>query len=214
MLLYRVFPHKPSANSGSAFSAEYVPPQGSGRWDNPKLYRLIYLSRSPEAAVGESFANHSEWGYQLLWGPNNSVRRLATFSLDEGSFPVLDLDDPTALVSRNLRPSKVVQLNRPATQLIASDIWSEQKWAGIAWWSGLHSSWQSVAIWSHDQLRLERLEEIADHPAFADAGRTLRRVIHDTANRPPKLPRPRRNIDGQLPEGRRVDDRVAEAIRR
>lgn len=180
MLLYRVFAHLPVATLDEPGHPLYIyPVQGKGRWDNPPLYLVRYLATSPEAAVGESFANLSTWSPAMLAAPflPGSVRRLGTYRLDETTNPVLDLDDAQALLERHLRPTDVVVRNRPRTQAIAATIFNEGRWAGIGWWSYHRPQWALVALWSTVELACERVEDIDGHPALAEAASALAKHV-------------------------------------
>ncbi len=177
MLLYRVFPHLAEAQQavpGHPLFVE-VGHQGKGRWDNPTHYTLLYLSASAEAAVGETFGNLARWSPAMLTSPQlpGSVKSLGTFELDEEAHPVLDLDDARELAQRSLRPTHVVIRNRPRTQQIAADIFSEGRWAGVGWWSYHRPQWTVVALWDASGLTLRRVENLRGHPALDAAARTL-----------------------------------------
>jgi len=94
------------------------------------------------------------------------------YEVDETRHPACDLDDPSELVLRALRPTQVVVRNRPFTQRVARSIFVEQRWRGIRWWSYHRPRWPLLAYWA-DVLALRRVEEIEGHPALADAARTL-----------------------------------------
>jgi len=175
--LYRVFPYVEAAEqdeSGHGLNVQ-VRYQGKGRWDNPVLYTVMYLSASPEAAVGETFGNLATWSPAMLKFPQiaHSVRSLGTFELDEGSHPLLDLDDAGELAQRGIRPTHVVVRNRPRTQKIASDVFSEGHWSGISWWSYHRPQWTAVALWDSGGLAIRRVEDLGGHPALDAAARTL-----------------------------------------
>lgn len=180
MLVYRVFPHLPGARADEPGHPLYVHhPQGKGRWDNPSLYQARYLATSPQAAVGEAFANLSTWSPAMLAAPllPRSVRRLGTYRFDETANPVLDLDDARALLDRHLRPTDVVVRNRPRTQAIAERIFNEGRWAGIGWWSYHRPQWALVALWSTVTLSLERTEDLGGHPALSEAAAALAKHV-------------------------------------
>jgi RES domain len=177
VLLYRVFPHLRGAAAGEPGHALYVPRQGKGRWDNPALYRCFYLATSAEAAVGETFANLTEWTPAMLIVPGlpGSERQLGTYRVDEETNPLLDLDDPQALIDRGMRPTHVVVRNRPRTQGIAARIFDEGKWAGIQWWSCHRPQWTAVCLWA-DTLTVARVDPLPGHPAVDDAARSLAKM--------------------------------------
>jgi hypothetical protein len=176
VLLYRVFPHLSTAGEGEPGHALYTPPiQGAGRWDNPSLYLCRYLATSPEAAVGEAFGNLATWSVAMLASPSlpGAQRSLGTYRLDEETNPFLDLDDARVLVERSIRPTHIVIRNLPRTQRIAADIYDENGWAGLQWWSYHRPQWTLVALWEVGDLSVERVEPILGHPALADAAAAL-----------------------------------------
>jgi hypothetical protein len=118
LLLYRVFPHVPWAPEHEPGHPLYVSPgQGKGRWDNPSLSLVRYLSHSPVAAIGEAFGHLATWAPEMLFMPATpgAMRRLGTYRLDETANPLLDLDDARALFDRALRPTHVVIRDRTRT---------------------------------------------------------------------------------------------------
>src|SRR4051812_4702506 len=121
MLLYRVAPIAGDARVGEPGHPLYVhPDQGAGRWDNPDIYKVLYAAGTPSGAIGESFAHLSRWTPAMLPFPaiRGAERRLATYSLDEETHPVLDFDDAKCLSGRSLRPTEIVIRNRPFTQAL------------------------------------------------------------------------------------------------
>lgn len=176
MLAYRVFPHLRGARPGSPGHPAYLhPQQGSGRWDNPDRYRLVYLAASPTGAIGETFAHLSRWGPGMLTVPviPGAVRSLATVAVDEEIHPVCDLDDPRALLERTLRPTDVVIRNRPRTQAIAAALHDEGRWAGLSWWSMHRPQWKLYALWRPEAWSVQRVEPLPGHPGLLDAARVL-----------------------------------------
>ncbi len=96
---------------------------------------------------------------------------------------VLDLDDPSVLVERSLRPTQVVARNLAVTQAWGHRIWDERdphdpaarRWQAVQWWSYHHPSWEVLASWDKPELvDVERLD--LDHGAVVDAAHALRRV--------------------------------------
>ena len=179
MLLYRVFPHLPSVEEDKPGHPLFVyPRQGAGRWDNPDLYLARYLGVGPEVAIGEAFAHLRSWRPEMLVRPDlpGSVRRLATYRFDEEDHPLLDLDDAQALLGRGIRPTDVVIRDRPKTQRIAADIFRDGRWAGIKSWSYHRPQWQVVTLWKAPNLGVVSVEDIAGHPALAEAADALPRA--------------------------------------
>jgi hypothetical protein len=178
VLLYRVFPYLNRSAKGEPGHPLYTPAvQGGGRWDNPGLYVCRYLATTPEAAVGEAFGHLATWSAGMLISPslNDAARSLGIYRLDEDLSPILDLDDPEVLAERGIRPTHVVVRNRPRTQAIAARIYREGRWAGIQWWSFYRPQWPVVALWEGD-LTVERVENLAPHPALDDAARELAKL--------------------------------------
>ncbi len=177
MLLYRVFPYVKGAPPGDpghplTVQAAY---QGKGRWDNPTLYTVMYLSASAEAAVGEAFGNLSTWSPGMFRFPQipGSVKSLGTFELNEETHPILDLDDAGELAQRGIRPTHVVVRNRPRTHQIAADVFNEGRWSGIQWWSYHRPQWTAIAPWNLFDLAFQRVEDLRGHPALDAAAKTL-----------------------------------------
>ena len=118
MLVYRVFPYLASAPAGSPGHPTYEHPQGKGRVDNPSHYYVWYVGRDATSAVGEVLGNHDIWDdgifdFPLLPG---SKRALGIYRIDDNT-PVLNLDHAFALHERGMRPTQVVERNRPATRV-------------------------------------------------------------------------------------------------
>lgn len=180
MLIYRIFPHLPTASPGEPGHPLYVhPDQGTGRWDNPDLYLLLYASSTPSGAIGESFAHLSTWSQAMLPFPtiDLATRRLGIYSINEEGQPLLDLDDPNALAARSLRPTDVVKRNRPHTQEIARRIFHERRWTGISWWSMHRPQWTLHALWGREDIRVEGIEDLEGHPGVRDAGTLLAKAL-------------------------------------
>ncbi|HEV2361545.1 MAG TPA: RES domain-containing protein, partial [Acidimicrobiales bacterium] len=182
VLLYRVFPHLAAARTGRPGHALHIHPrQGSGRWDNPHLYKVVYLATSPEAAIGETFADRSVWSPAMLRVPQipGASRALGVYRLREESHPFLDLDDANALAARSIRPSFVVARNRPRTQAIAASVHAEAKWSGIQWWSFHRPQWTVAALWATADLVFDHMERLPGHVALEEAAATLGRPVLD-----------------------------------
>lgn len=188
MLLYRTFPFRPEAGEGESGHPMYVHrPQGRSRLDNPHLYDAAYFGYTKEVAIGESFADLSEWSEQMFTMPGVGERVLGTYRIDD-DLPLLDLDDANALAARSLRPTQVVSRNRSATKAWAKSIFNEQDpdgsrtWAGVRWWSYHRPQWTVIAIWtpmgeSVPYSFVEADELTTSHPAVEDAAKTLGRPI-------------------------------------
>lgn len=192
VLVYRVFPHLASVSDPTVPGHPLYlhRPQLGGRWDNPVHYDAWYFAKSPECAIGETFAGVKEWSNDMFdfpWVPG-SRRSLGVFDLPD-STPLLDLDDATALARRGVRPSKVVSPNRSSTQVLALSMFEERHahgarlWSGLQWWSQLRPQWDVLVVWveigqpiPHDVVKVEDLD--LGHPAVGAAAKALvRRTI-------------------------------------
>ena len=58
---------------------------------------------------------------------------------------IIDLDAPTNLVDRGLRPSKVATSNRPTTQAVAMQLFEEGA-SGFLWLSTLEAAWINASL--------------------------------------------------------------------
>jgi hypothetical protein len=191
MLVYRVFPYLANATSPDdpGHPMYLHRPQVGGRWDNPVHYDTWYFARTPECAVGETFAKLDSWSEDMFDFPAlpGSRRALGVFDLPD-DLPLLDLDDPETLLRRGLRPSGVVSLNRGYTQGVALALHDERlphgprRWSGVQWWSLWRPFWEVLAVWvpasehaPHEVVKIDALD--TRHPAVASAAKTLRRPI-------------------------------------
>jgi hypothetical protein len=186
MLLYRVFPHLPSAPAGRPGHPEYLHrPQGKGRLDNPDLYDVWYLSAEAPAAIGEVFADRLHWDTGMFDFPllPGSRRALGVYSIPDDS-PILDLDDARALLDRALRPTQVIERNRPTTQRWARAIYAEPTgWAGVRWWSYHLPQWRIYGLWRLTP-RIEHVEELdLNNAAVTDAAHVLPRLLRRDESR-------------------------------
>ena len=98
-----------------------------------------------------------------------SQRCLGVYRLLEGHAPLLDLDDPKALVARAVRPTEIVVRNRPRTQRIALEAHATGSWSGLSWWSMHRPQWVLHMLWDHSALTVEAVEPLPGHPALQDA---------------------------------------------
>ena len=181
MLVYRVFPHRPGAEADEpGHPLSIHPDQGSGRWDNPDLYRALYVAGSASGAIGETFAHLSTWSRAMLQVPTipGAVRVLGTYAVNEERHPLLDLDDPKALLDRALRPTAIAVRNRPRTQRVARDAFSEGRWSGLTWWSMHRPQWVLHVLWDLEGVTVEDVQPLPRHPALRDAGQLLGKKLH------------------------------------
>ena len=184
MLVYRVFPYLASAPAGSPGHPTYEHPQGKGRVDNPSHYYVWYVGRDATSAVGEVLGNHDIWDdgifdFPLLPG---SKRALGIYRIDDNT-PVLNLDHAFALHERGMRPTQVVERNRPATQSWALRIFNERDdhgdrlWSGVQWWSFHRPHWCAMGLWGVTPS-FQSVEPLhRNHPAVRDAALSLSRVF-------------------------------------
>jgi hypothetical protein len=152
--------------------------QGAGRLDNPDRYSVFYVSTSVAGAIGEVFANLAEWSSRMFSTPAHpgGTRALAEYELAD---ELLDLDNPTALLDRDLRPSRIVTRDRATTQRWAGAIFEEGRWGGVSWWSFWNPDWVSCGVWWIDRLGLLSVQPLADHlDAVHDARQVLTRPWH------------------------------------
>lgn len=179
MLVYRVFPYLASVKAGQPGHPLYVhPEQGTGRFDNPAQYLAWYMADLPTAAVGESFGDLSVWRDEMFPFPRipGSRRALGTYRLPD-ELPYVDLDDPQRLVELGVRPSQVVERNRPYTRALALRIYQQGPYNGLRWWSFHRPQWRVYCLWE-----IGPTIEVIDHlslsfPAVRDAATTLSKPL-------------------------------------
>jgi RES domain len=163
--LYRVFPYLAQAAAGEPGGPMYIPPQGSGRLDNPDLYAVLYLSDAAAGAIAEAFGRFPEWTPAILGGSPGlpgSVRALARYRLED-SAPVCDLDDAARLVELKLRPRR---------------IYEQKVWAGVRWWSYYVPEWANFGLWDVRGLSVEEVRPLAlDDADLIAASRAIVRPI-------------------------------------
>jgi hypothetical protein len=73
-------------------------------------------------------------------------RALGVYRLPD-DLPYVDLDDAQTLVERGMRPTQVIERNRPYTQGKALEIYQEKQWSGIRWWSFHRPQWRVWCLW-------------------------------------------------------------------
>lgn len=157
MLLYRVTWVDPAWNQldpWSPFHPLYVPldRQGGGRFDNAHRYASLYLSTSPQGAIGETFGNSSRWSdSEVTRTKDGRPRCLVTIKIPD-DVVLFDLDDPGILQQLRIRPSDVVRRNRDQTQELAQLVWLDSASTmarGFKWWSYWRPEWTMVILWSN-----------------------------------------------------------------
>jgi hypothetical protein len=185
VLVYRVLPYLDSADRGEPGHPDYLSPdQGKGRLDNPDRYRCWYLAFEASTAVGEVFADLVHWREEMFPFPalDGARRALGTYEVPDG-VPLLDLDDARNLLDRGLRPTQVIERNRPATQAWALRVFEEtdhdgaSRWSGVRWWSFHRPQWRVLGLWGHDPrcVQVERLD--LGHPTVVDAADALAKPL-------------------------------------
>jgi hypothetical protein len=186
MLVYRIFPYDPAAAAGSPGHPEYrhFPSQGKGRIDNPHKYYAWYFAREAPGAVGEVFGNIETWDNTMFDVPflPGAKKALGMYQLPD-DLPVLNLDHAFALHERGLRPTQIVERNRPSTQRWALSVYAERNhagdriWAGVEWWSFHRPHWGIMGLWDVAPAAMHIDDLDLTHPAVVDAATSLRRVI-------------------------------------
>jgi len=182
--LYRVFPYDASAADTDPGGALYVPrPSELGRIANVGLYRELYFSAQPDAAIAEVFGFLYAWYGADFIHANGSPYALASYELDD-TIPIFDLDDTALLSSIGIRqPSSVVTRQRATTQAWAKTIFDLGSYAGAKWWSYYSPEWTAYGLWDFSGVRhLGRPDVLStSHPAVSAAAATIVRQIHPRA---------------------------------
>jgi hypothetical protein len=177
VILWRLLPWQADAAPIGPGGALWFPRklQGSGRHDNPDRFGCLYLSETPISAVAEALAPFRGTG---VLSPEMLMRAslplaLAQLVLDDDDVLLLDLDDPTVLVSTELRPSQVATNTRATTQAYAARLFDEHPQAmGLRWWSTLEASLANLTLYDRAAsiLSLAGVEPLTlEHPATKDA---------------------------------------------
>lgn len=179
MLLYRVFPYLSGAAPGKPGHPLYVhPAQGLGRFDNPHHYLAWYVTSEAVSAVGESFAHLSTWRDEMFAFPHipGARRALGVYDVAD-DLPYVDLDDPRRLLDLGVRPSQVVERNRPYTQALALRIHEQGSVNGIRWGSFHRPQWRVWCLWEIDATVADVEVLTVDSAAVKSAAVTLVRPI-------------------------------------
>jgi hypothetical protein len=152
--LYRAFPWDTNAAADQPGGAFFCPTSEQGRFDNHKIYRGLYLSRSAQGAVGERFGGYARWRPALFTDRQGRRFSLATYELPD-EIAIADLDSVDMLVAQDIkRVTQVATEDRSVTQPIAARIFASSTYVGLAWWSMLHADWSNVLLWSRSGLSL------------------------------------------------------------
>jgi len=120
--------------------------QGAGRHDAPAKYGAWYCSRSAVSAVAECIQylrGHALKDTDFL-RVGGARKALVGLWLDD-ALSLVDLDDPSQLATRRVRPSQVATMRRAVTQGIAGSIFDEGA-GGLLWWSTLEAEWTNVTL--------------------------------------------------------------------
>lgn len=177
-------------DSSQPFHPLHIPVdrQGQGRFDNPHLYAALYVSTTPQGAVGETFGNLSRWpAAEVERDKDGHPRCLVRYELPD-DVAVQDLDDPHVLAGLGIRPSDVVRRTRHHTQEIANAVWRARAATGtrgFSWWSYWRPEWTMVMLWSDglghpyfQDLTVTEVESLTvTHPAVRVAADVLPREL-------------------------------------
>jgi len=161
-MLHRLFPWSrasaPAEPGGPLFNPRRQ--QGSGRHDRPDLYGAIYVTRIEVSAVAEWLAAFRGQELSAADFDRTDGRLLALVAFEDDRLGDLaDLDEPTELDKRSLRPSGVATHARPITQQLAGSLF-EEGLAGFGWWSTLEAAWPNVTLFA--ERTLDRLVVAAE----------------------------------------------------
>lgn len=120
--------------------------QGSGRHDAPSKYGAWYCSRDAVSAIAEciQYLRGSRLEDDDFERATGTAKAIVALHVGD-ALDLIDLDDPSELVRRRLRPSRVATPQRPVTQRIAAAIFDEGA-AGLHWWSALNADWRNVTL--------------------------------------------------------------------
>lgn len=146
--------------------------------DNPDLFGVLYLSDSPAGAVAEHFGWLGMWSAAMFKVGNKAPgARYVLARFATGGRSLLNLDDPSALLERDLRPSSIVTNVREVTQAWSRAAFEENRWAGVQWWSRWDARWASIGMWDVRSLRLSGKPEhlTPTHAAVLEAADVLNR---------------------------------------
>jgi hypothetical protein len=150
VILWRVLPWHADAKPTDPGGALWFPRelQGAGRHDNPDLYGCLYAGESPVSPIAEALAPYRGTG--VLTGQMLTRLRvplaLARLSLSDAS-EIVDLDDPRALLHRELRPSLVATSARAVTQAYAARLYHERSApVALRWWSTIEASLSNLTL--------------------------------------------------------------------
>lgn len=178
MRLYRVLYHLDSAAPTEKGGVLYVPPQtGLGRIDNPNDYEAFYLGSHAAGVCAEVFYRGKfriQWNDEMLAPlPNRSRRVLAWYELADDT-AICDLNNVDELLTRGLQPADILTRDYSKTQQWALDIFRENRYAGISWWSYCDARWTTYGLWDRTVIKRHGIEELSlAHPAITEAANVL-----------------------------------------
>jgi hypothetical protein len=178
VILYRCFAWNRRARPADTDGPLWFPRayQGEGRHDNPDVYGCLYLADNAVSGVVEQLARFR--GQRLVPGMLQRRRlplAIAELELNDRE-TLIDLDDPSELVRRGLRPSEVATRRREITQPQALELHRNGKEAGLRWWSTYEALWGNVTVFDRAARRLSVLDVRAlsvDDPSVAEAAELL-----------------------------------------
>lgn len=179
MRFWRVYPYVAGAGSAEPGGALYRHPlQGFGRIDNPEHYLVLYAADSPAVSVAEVFAAQpAPWNDTTLYRADGRPYHIAEIQMPD-EVPACNLDDPRALLQRNLVPSSIVSKDRERTRAWALAIFREHRWRGVSWWSFYDPDTPALGAWDIEDATVLRSEAVGvDHDAFVGAAKLLNREI-------------------------------------
>lgn len=125
--------------------------QGAGRHDAPALYGAWYCSRDAVSAVAESiqYLRGQVLTREDFQRAGGFTKALVALRLEAAPL-LIDLDDPSQLVARRVRPSQIATRRRSTTQRMAAAVFQEGA-AGLMWWSTLDAEWTNVTLF-HERV--------------------------------------------------------------
>jgi RES domain len=180
VILWRLLPWRADAAPAEPGGALWFPRelQGGGRHDNPDRYGCLYVSEDPVSTVLEALAPFRGTGVlsaaALMRAGLPLV--LARLTLSD-KHELIDLDEPSVLLSTELRPSTVATNHRSVTQAYAARLFDEDPEAvGLRWWSTLEAGFANLTLYDRaaQSLSLDGVEPLTlAHAAMRDAAEML-----------------------------------------
>jgi hypothetical protein len=178
--LHRVYPLQEGAALNDQGGALFVSAVSAhGRIDNPDLYRVLYASADPLAAIAETFARLAIWRTATFVHAAGRPYVLATYDAPD-ELALFELNDVDALRSIGVRrPSEVDHPDRAVTQGWARVIYDRNAFAGARWWSSENTDWTLLGLWDYSTLTLARPVQIltAENALVRDAAAAIVRQI-------------------------------------